>query len=93
MRPKIAANTKKRPKPSIPPSVRESEEKVEKVSLGWAKLIARIYEVNPLLCPCGKEMKIVAFVTHSAEIRRILSGVGWPAEIPEKIQQQKIKNL
>jgi hypothetical protein len=83
MRPKVVANAKKHPKSSIPPGVRESAEKIEKVSLGWAKLIARIYEVNPLLCPCGKEMKILAFVTHTAEIRRILCGIGWPAEIPE----------
>lgn len=83
MRSKVAANAQKRQKSSIPPDVLESAEKVEKVSLGWAKLIARIYEVNPLLCPCGKEMKIVAFVTHTAEIRRILFRIGWPAEIPE----------
>lgn len=45
-----------------------------------AKLIARIYEVNPLICECGKEIKIVAFVTHSSEIRRVLGRVGWPCE-------------
>lgn len=83
IRKKVAANARKRPNSSIPPDIQESAEKVEKVSLGWAKLIARIYEVNPLLCSCGKEMKIIAFVTHSIEIRRILSGIGWPAEIPK----------
>ena len=83
MRKKVAANAQKRPRSSIPPDVQGSAEKVERVSLSWVKLIARIYEVNPLLCTCGKEMKIVAFVTHSAEIRRILSGIGWPTEIPE----------
>jgi len=83
MRKKVAANAQGRPKSCIPPDVQETVGKVEKVSLGWAKLIARIYEVNPLLCQCGKEMKIIAFVTHSVEIRRILSGIGWPTEIPE----------
>ena len=82
-RSKVAANAEKRPKSSIPPDLQETVGRVEKVSLGWAKLIARIYEVNPLLCSCGKEMKIITFVTHSAEIRRILSGIGWPTEIPE----------
>ncbi|MGA8165110.1 MAG: hypothetical protein WB791_08825, partial [Waddliaceae bacterium] len=80
VRPKVTANAQKRTKSSIPPDVQES---AEKVSLSWAKLIARIYEVNPLLCTCGKEMKIVAFVMHSVEIRRILSGIGWATEIPE----------
>jgi len=47
-------------------------------------LLARIYEVNPLLClRCGKEIKIIAFVTHSTQIWRILKGIGWPTDIPE----------
>jgi Putative transposase/Transposase zinc-binding domain len=83
MRKKVAASAQNYPKSSSPPNVLESVEKIEKVSLCWVKLIARIYEVNPLLCTCGKEMKIVAFVTHTAEIRRILCGIGWSAEIPE----------
>ena len=33
----------------------------------WAVLIARIYEVFPLLCPlCGGQMRIITFITHSA---------------------------
>jgi hypothetical protein len=32
--------------------------------------MARIYEVFPLLCPiCGGQMRIIAFITHSADIR------------------------
>jgi hypothetical protein len=34
----------------------------------WAMLIARIYEVFPLLCPlCGGQMRLIAFITHSAD--------------------------
>ena len=40
-------------------------------------LIARIYEAFPLLCPmCGGQMRIIAFITHSAEIRHILNHIG-----------------
>lgn len=39
--------------------------------------------LTPYYATFGKEIKIVAFVTHSVEIRRILSGIGWPTEIPE----------
>ena len=40
-------------------------------------LITRIYEVFPLLCPiCGGQMRIIAFITHSAEIRHILTTSG-----------------
>ena len=57
---------------------------MEKVSFNWAKLIARIYEVNPLICAnCGKKIKIIAFVTHSSQIWQILKGIGWPTDIPE----------
>lgn len=83
LRQKVAANAKKRPLSSIPPHQQEAATKTEKVSLNWAKLIARIYEVNPLICQCGKEIKITAFVTHSAEIRRILGKVDWPCETIE----------
>ena len=62
----------------------ETVEKVEKASFNWSKLIARIYEVNPLVCSaCGKEIKIISFVTHSAQIWCILKGLGWPTDLPE----------
>jgi len=50
-------------------------------SIFFIKLIARIYEANPLICgDCGRKIKIVAFVTHTAEIWRILKRIGWPTE-------------
>ncbi len=39
----------------------------------WAELIYKIYNVDPLTCRCGAQMKIVAFVTEPASIRRILA--------------------
>ena len=39
----------------------------------WAELIYKIYNVDPLTCRCGAQMKIVAFVTEPASIRRILT--------------------
>lgn len=71
--------------PRINPSqhVQEIVEKVEKISFNWAKLIARIYETNPLICSCGKEIKIIGFVTNQIDIRRILNGLGCPTEIPQ----------
>jgi hypothetical protein len=47
-------------------------------------LIARIYEVFPLLCPlCGGQMRIIAFITHSADIRHILEHIGVACEPPQ----------
>ena len=49
----------------------------------WAVLMARIYEVLPLLCPlCGGPMRIIAFITHSADIRHILEHIGVEPEPP-----------
>jgi hypothetical protein len=49
----------------------------------WAVLIARIYEVFPLLCPIyGWQMRIIAFITYSADIRQILDHIGVETEPP-----------
>jgi hypothetical protein len=49
----------------------------------WAVLMARIYEVFPLVCPiCGGQMRIIAFITYSADIRHILEHIGVDAEPP-----------
>jgi hypothetical protein len=39
----------------------------------WARLIKRIYEVDPLLCPsCGGAMKVIAFITEHEVVDAIL---------------------
>jgi hypothetical protein len=39
----------------------------------WARLIQKIYEVDPLICPkCGSEMKVLAVITDRYEVRKIL---------------------
>ena len=42
-------------------------------------LLARIYEVFPLLCPrCGGAMRIIAFITDGPTARDILAHCGEP---------------
>ena len=49
----------------------------------WAVLIARIYEVFPLLCPnCGGQMRLIAFVTEGTQIKKILNHIGVDSEPP-----------
>ena len=70
-----ASRTTPRPEPPPPPK--------RPAHYLWAVLIARIYEVFPLLCPiCGGQMRIIAFITHSAEIRHILDHIGADSEPP-----------
>ncbi len=83
LRKQVAFNAQKR-LDTVAKTRQETDEKVNKASRGWAQLIARIYEVDPLTCTnCGKKIKIITFVTHPEQIRRILRGIGWPITIPE----------
>ena len=51
----------------------QKEEKSEKGSRAWAKLLAKIYEVFPLECQmCKETMKIVAFITNPYHAKQIL---------------------
>ena len=48
--------------------------------LSWAKLIHRVYEVDPLLCPfCGAEMKILTFILDFGSARAIRKSLKLPA--------------
>lgn len=51
-----------------------SEEELKPVpSKGWAAMIRKVYEVDPMICPkCGGTMKVVAFITDYAAVDRII---------------------
>ncbi|MFZ3106255.1 MAG: transposase [Candidatus Hydromicrobium sp.] len=43
----------------------------------WARLIKKIYEVDPLICPkCGRLMRIIAFIEDYKVMRNILDYLG-----------------
>jgi len=43
----------------------------------WARLIAKVYQVDPLVCTrCGQRMSILAFVSDQHSISRILEHLG-----------------
>jgi len=40
---------------------------------GWAEMIRKVYEVDPLICPsCGGRMRIVSFIEDPKVIDRII---------------------
>jgi hypothetical protein len=40
---------------------------------GWAEMIRKVYEVDPMLCPqCGGTMKVIAFLTDYPVVDRII---------------------
>lgn len=41
---------------------------------GWAEMIKKVYEVNPMACPqCQGEMRIIAFLTDYSVVDRIIN--------------------
>jgi hypothetical protein len=43
-------------------------------------LLARLFESLPLVFPsCGADMRIIAFVTEAADLKRVLPHSGGPA--------------
>ena len=43
----------------------------------WARLIKKIYEVDPLICPkCKGQMRIIAFIDDYKIVRKILDYLG-----------------
>jgi hypothetical protein len=43
----------------------------------WARLIHKVYEVDPLVCAkCGAPMHVIALIDDAAVIRRILEHLG-----------------
>jgi len=62
---------------------KQTAERKRKASRAWAMLLARIYEVLPLICNnCKQPMKIVAFVTHPQTIKTILNAIGEDPQLP-----------
>ena len=38
----------------------------------WARLVRKIFDVDPLVCACGARMQIVSFITDLRVVDRIL---------------------
>ena len=51
------------------------EEEGWKIPLrGWAEMIRKVYQVDPLICPkCQGQMRIIAFITDHPVVDRILN--------------------
>jgi hypothetical protein len=72
------------PPEATPPSPAEpSPSSRRSARIRWAQLLARIYEVLPLLCPsCGGQMRILAFLTDPPVVHSILVHLDLPHRPP-----------
>ncbi len=79
--------------PSQPPISKEEQPFIP--SKGWAEMIRKVYEVDPLICPnCHSQMKIIAFITDYPVVDRIIRHLklSFQAERPPppQIAQQEL---
>jgi len=59
------------------PSILEPEGSSGEYRKNWARLIQKIYEVDPLTCPkCQGRMRIIAFIEDDEVIKKILKHLG-----------------
>lgn len=55
------------------PALIESETSGKEFRKNWARLIQKVYNTNPLICPkCDSGMRIIAFVEEATVIKKIL---------------------
>jgi len=63
------------------PGILEPEENNKALRKNWARLIQKIYEVDPLICPkCKDAMRIISFIEDPLVIRvnpYVIWGSGW----------------
>ena len=61
------------------PCILEPEGSSKEYRKNWARLIQKIYEVDPLMCPkCHGRMKIIAFIEDEEVIEKILKRKNTP---------------
>ena len=63
-------------------------------SLGWAKCMARVFDLDVLTCPkCKGDLLLISFITDTPVIKKILNSVGFstapPTAHPVLSQTQK----
>ena len=67
--------------------IEELPDPIVRPSRNWARLIKKVFELNPLLCPkCGAEMAIKAFITDTREIDRIMAACAIQQRAPPKLK-------
>ena len=60
-----------------PDFVIQDDEYKKDCNKSWARLIKKIYEVDPLICPkCGEQMRIISFIEDYRVIKKILYYLG-----------------
>jgi len=56
-----------------------------------ARLLAKIYEIDPFVCPrCGSEMRVIAIIQDVAEIKKILKHLKKVSRAPPDVDYSRL---
>ena len=90
-----ASRAKRRREPGLPDSSDDTQNDPHEQDrsdghrqrrLSWAKMIQKVYEIDPLLCAfCGGEVKILSFIIKPKTIKTILDAMDLPSQKPEPL--------
>jgi hypothetical protein len=59
------------------PSILEPDESSKERRKNWARLIQKIYEIDPLTCPkCSGAMKVISVIEDGEIVKKILKHLG-----------------
>lgn len=71
----------------------DEEATVDARKRAWARLLAKVYEVDPLVCPkCGAEMKVIAIIEDPDELGRILRHLVKMGRSPPGFDPDRLKS-
>jgi plastocyanin len=71
------------------PGARAGEAQEAPLLPSWARLIAKVFQADPLVCKrCGGPLKVVAYITDTVAIRRVLDhhGLSPPEKPPPEVR-------
>ena len=59
------------------PALIDSDLSVKEFRRNWARLIQKVYEIDPLVCPkCQGELRVISVIEDQAIIKKILQHLG-----------------
>ena len=73
----VRGKRKKNDQDELIPSILEPESSAKEYKRNWARLIQKIYEVDPLTCPkCSGKMNVISIIERPEIIKKILRNLG-----------------
>ena len=73
----VRGKRKKNDEDGLIPSILEPDGSAKEYRRNWARLIQKIYEVDPLTCPaCSGKMKVISIIERPDVVKKMLQHLG-----------------